>query len=91
MLGTGGSQFPVQIILKKGAGEAEKQTGSDEDEGFVEEENQGMMGKMFVNQHMIKVCFKDSETSKKKGSPKEERKGGSGSKSNNGRVQIVTS
>ena len=77
--------------MKKGAGEAEGRAGSDEDEGFVEEENQGMMGKMFVNQHMIKVCFKDNET-KKKGSPKEERKGGSGSKAgNNGKVQIVTS
>jgi len=34
---------------------------SDEDEtgGFVDEENQGIQGKMFVNQHMIKLCFGD--------------------------------
>ena len=37
--------------------------GSDEDDGgFVEEENQGIKGKMFVNQHMIKICFKESES-----------------------------
>ena len=62
MLGTGGSQFPVSINLKKTAEQAQ----DDVDE--YDEESQAIQGKMFVNQHMIKVCFREDV---------EERKGAS--------------
>lgn len=55
VLGTGGSQFPVSIMLKKsvvkGGDEGEHDASLDEDEcspGF-DDENQGIQGKMFVN------------------------------------------
>ena len=61
--------------------------GSDEDDGgFVEEENQGIKGKMFVNQHMIKICFKESDSKKGSSPIKEEKK----AKATN-KIQIVTS
>ena len=41
------------------------------DVGYVDDEDKGIQGKMFVNQHMIKICFKDPNSSKeeKKSSP----------------------
>ena len=56
MLGTGGSQFPVKIMLKKkavvaGVDESEHDGSLDEDSGSngYDEENMGTPGKMFVN------------------------------------------
>ena len=41
---------------------------------------------------MIKICFKDSDSSKKGSPVKEEKKGAASTKSsNNGKIQIVTS
>ena len=85
VLGTGGSQFPVSIMLKSSTGLRDQMGGTDEhnggdddddlgDGGFTDAEDQGIEGKMFVNQHMIKICFKDDKNDKV--SPKEESKKG---------------
>lgn len=57
----------------------EEHAGSDEDEGFVDDDDKGVMGKMFVNQHMIKICFKDENSSSTPS--KEEKKGSFSAKS----------
>lgn len=68
----------MQVILKKG-----EELSDEDDGGFIEEENQGIKGKMFVNQHMIKICFKEAEAKKEKK--------GSAKKIPSNKVQIVTS
>jgi len=47
----------------QGGDEGEHDASLDENEesGGYEEDNQGIQGKMFVNQHMIKICFKDEK------------------------------
>ena len=46
----------------------------DNDGGYVDDEDKGIKGKMFVNQHMIKICFKETAT-KQLSDLREERKG----------------
>jgi len=52
VLGTGGSQFPVTILMKKDI----------LDEGEVEEETEEIDAKMYVNSHVIKLCFQDFQS-----------------------------
>lgn len=59
----------------KGVDESEHDGSLDEESGSngYDEENTGTSGKMFVNQHLIKICFKDESV--QFGSPvKEESK-----------------
>ena len=51
VLGTGGSQFPVSIFLKKNNNSKSGNTGENADEDFEEEslDDEGIEGKMYVN------------------------------------------
>ena len=61
VLGTGGSQFPVSLMLKSKVNESihsiDETLADDSDT-----ENAPIEGKMFVNNHLIKICF-DQENS----------------------------
>ena len=56
VLGTGGSQFPVSIMLKSSASES-RLNPIDERVSTDEEADGPTEGRMFVNQHLIKICF----------------------------------
>ena len=82
VLGTGGSQFPVSIVTTKKADQemddTEEHVDDDADDGgFIEDDNQGIATKMFVNQHMIKICIGGGDADGSGSTPsQEERKGG---------------
>jgi hypothetical protein len=60
VLGTGGSQFPVSIILKsKSAGSLDQSIDDSIADVDEDVEDQAIEAKMFVNNHIIKICFND--------------------------------
>ena len=58
-------------VTAKGVDESEHDGSLDEESGSngCDEENMGTPGKMFVNQHLIKICFKEESSNQLLGSP----------------------
>lgn len=80
VLGTGGSTFAVSVLLKSPKSKLALAALADPDDVVVEddEEARAIDGRMFVNQHMIKIQLKDGKDSSP---PQEEKKAGKSLKS----------